>query len=274
MGFGKSIGEGSARLKRSTRAVEKEGLCAVAPVASAAMTTATVDSPDRRGREALLDALALAFRDNPMNRAIHGPSPRRRLWANRAGLRALVLDLHPWTQTRVIANENGILGGFIAVPPGRFPLPGASLWRQLGCFAAQGARAMDQWGFVTESLRREHPLAPHWYLAVLGVVPEGRGRGLGGRLLEALRALAASDPHPIYLESDRPESVAFYRARGFETLGELRPLGVRCWRLGCETPPRLSGEGSDLCNPVGRRQTLTGSPRCRGAQAARSEVAP
>jgi GNAT superfamily N-acetyltransferase len=215
---------------------------AAVPVASAAMATVTIDEPDRHGREALLDALALSFRDNPMNRAIHGPSPRRRRSANRAGLRALVLDLHTRTQTRVIANENGIQGGFIAVPPGGFPLPGASLWRQLGCFAAQGARAMDQWGFVTESLRREHPLEPHWYLAILGVVPDSRGRGLGGRLLETLRALAASDPHPIYLESDRPESVSFYRARGFEILGELQPLGVRCWRLGCELPPRFSGE--------------------------------
>jgi ribosomal protein S18 acetylase RimI-like enzyme len=132
----------------------------------------------------------------------------------------------------VIANENGILGGFVAVPPGGFPLPGASLWRQLGCLVGQGARAMDQWAFVTETLRVDSPTEPHWYVAVLGVVPESRGKGLGGQLLEALTALTTREPCRIYLESDRPESVSFYRARGFEILGESQPLGVRCWRLG------------------------------------------
>ncbi|MEZ4279000.1 MAG: GNAT family N-acetyltransferase [Myxococcota bacterium] len=196
------------------------------------MPPATVDTPDRRGRVALLEALALAFLDNPMNRAIHGPSPRRRLRANRAGLRALVLDRHPRTQTRVIANENGVVGGFVAIEPGGFPLAGASLRRQVGCLIGQGARAMDQWGSVTEALRREHPIEPHWYVAVLGIVPSARRRGLGARLVEALGALASADPCPIYLESDRRESVAFYLAHGFEVWGELAPLGVPCWRLG------------------------------------------
>jgi GNAT superfamily N-acetyltransferase len=195
------------------------------------MPPAIIDTPDRRGRAALLEALALAFRDNPMNRAIHGPSPRRRLRANRAGLRALVLDRHPRTQTRVIANENGVVGGFVVVEPGGFPLAGASLWRQLGCWMGQGARAMDQWGGVSEALRREHPIEPHWYVAVLGIVPSARRRGLGARLVEALAALASASPFPIYLESDRRESVAFYLSHGFEVRGELAPLGVPCWRL-------------------------------------------
>ena len=204
------------------------------------MANVCVESPGRRDRRALLEVLALAFRDNPMNRAIHGPSPARRVRANRAGLRALVLDLHPWTETRVIRNEGRIVGGFIAVPPDGFPLPGASLARQLGSFFWQGARAMDQWGFVTESLRREHPLERHWYLAAFGVAPADQARGFGSRLLVALQELVASEPCPIYLESDRPESVVFYRARGFEVLGDLRLLELRCWRLGCDPihPPR------------------------------------
>lgn len=239
------------------------------------MSPATVHSPDRRGRAALLEALALAFRDNPMNRTIHGPSPRRRLRANRAGLRALVLDLHPRTQTRVIANENGVVGGFVVVEPGGFPLSGASLWRQLGCLLGQGARAMDRWGAVTEALRREHPIEPHWYVAVLGIVPDERRRGLGARLIETLVTLSAEAPAPIYLESDRPESVAFYRGHGFEVRGELAPLGVSCWRLERASRTRFSGEGSDLCNDGGRRAAPeVFLPNDRGARAARSEVAP
>ena len=53
-------------------------------------------------------------------------------------------------------------------------------------------------------------------------------------ILEFGLECSAEEPCPIYLESDRPESVAFYRARGFEILGELRLLELRCWRLGCD----------------------------------------
>jgi ribosomal protein S18 acetylase RimI-like enzyme len=236
------------------------------------MAPSTLETPDGAGRRALLEVLARAFRDNPMNRVIHGPDPARRVRANRAGLRALVLDLHPWTETRVIRNEDRVVGGFIAVPPGAFPLPGASLRRQLGCLFWQGARAMDRWGFVTESLLREHPLAPHWYLAVLGVDPAFQGRGFGTGLVDGLRALVRAAPSPIYLESDRAQSVAFYCARGFERLGEVRVLDVSCWRIGCDRALGISGEGSDLCNAVARCSVLDESPPT--VVAARSEVAP
>ncbi|MEZ4333844.1 MAG: GNAT family N-acetyltransferase [Myxococcota bacterium] len=207
---------------------------------------------DDRTRRALLEVLARAFRDNPMNRTIHGRHPGRRVRANRAGLRSLVLDLHPWTVTRVIRNEGQVVGGFVAVPPGGLPLPGASLRRQLACLLWQGARAMDRWGFVTETLARAHPLEPHWYLAVLGVDPAWQGHGFGSRLVDGLADLVRDEPRPVYLESDRPESVAFYCARGFERLGDVWIFDVQCWRLGRDPHDRSSGEGSDLCHPVFR----------------------
>ncbi len=238
------------------------------------MTRLPLERPDGPGRRALVDVLARAFRDNPMNRVIHGPDPARRVRANRAGLRALVLDLHSWTETRVIRNEGRVVGGFVAVPPGCFPLPGASLRRQLGCLFWQGARAMDRWGFVSESLLREHPLDPHWYLAVLGVDPDEQGQGIGTQLIDGLRAIARAAPGPIYLESDRPESVAFYRARGFECLGELCPLDVACWRLGWAPEAGSSGEAMELCNAVDRRSAFDEfSPTVVARRAARSEVA-
>lgn len=238
------------------------------------MTRITVDRPEGdRTRRELLDVLARAFRDNPMNRAIHGPHPARRVRANRAGLRALLLDLHPWTCARVIRNEEGrVVGGFVAVPPGGHPLPGASLRRQLGCLFWQGARAMDRWGIVTQTLGREHPLAPHWYLSVLGVDPAWQGRGFGSRLLDALRALVREEPRPIYLESDRPESVSFYCARGFERLGEVWIFDVQCWRLASDSNERSSGEGGDLCHAVSAPE-LELVPRSVPRRKDRSEAA-
>jgi GNAT superfamily N-acetyltransferase len=215
------------------------------------MIDESVVDPDAAGdprlRRSLLDVLARAFRDNPMNVAIHGPRPAHRLRANRAGLRGLVLDSAGLTETRVALRGGRVVAGLIAVPPGGYPLPAPRLRRQIGCWLGQGARAVDRWSRVTEELRLIHPDFPHWYLAVLGVHPDYQGRGLGSRLLDALVARAAEDgAQPIYLESDREASVRFYRTRGFGIQRELRIEGVRCRCLLRES----AGAGRDLCDPV------------------------
>ncbi len=191
-----------------------------------------ISKPDRMARRALLEVLARAFRDNPMNVAIHGPDPRRRLRANRAGLRALVLDSGERALTRVLRAEGRVAGGFVVLRPGGFPLDAPRIRRQIGCLLYQGIRAMDCWGKVNHELRLIHPEEPHWYLAVLGVAPWARSRGWGRALVEALGQLVAQQPAPIYLEADRPQSVRFYQALGFENRAEIDVLGVRCVCLG------------------------------------------
>jgi len=81
---------------------------------------------------------------------------------------------------------------------------------------------------------------------VLGVTPEFQGCGLGGRLLDAFVGLVAGDPNPIYLESDREESVRFYLSRGFRVRQETTLDGVGCWCLG----RGFSGENEILCDSV------------------------
>ena len=206
----------------------------------------SVEDPDRGARRALLEALSLAFRDNPMNVAIHGPRPRRRVRANRAGLRALVLDTAGQTMTRVIRDQGRIVGGFVAAPPGLFPVVIPSLHRQIACYLAQGAEAMERWSEVSANLGEYRPDVDHWYLAVLGVIPEFQGRGLGRRLIDELIRLVDADPHPLYLESDREASVRFYVSRGFTVRAEETLDGVRCWCLG----RGFAGANEDLCDSV------------------------
>lgn len=210
------------------------------------MVDESIADPDPLTRSELLEALALAFRDNPMNVAIHGPRPGRRVRANRAGLRALVLDTADQAVARVVRHEGEVVGGFIAVPPGGFPLASPSLGRQIGCFLGQGARAMERWSAVTNKLGLYHPVENHWYLAVLGIVPWLQGHGLGNRLLAELTRLVESDPGPVYLESDRESSMRFYLAHGFETRAESTLQGVRCWCLG----RGFAGADGDLCDSV------------------------
>lgn len=210
------------------------------------MIDESIADPDAGARRELLDVLAQAFRDNPMNVAIHGRKPKRRVRANRAGLRALVLDTAVEAVARVVRHQGRVVGGFVVVPPGAFPLSSPSLVRQFGCHWRQGAAAVEQWRAVTELLGRYHPAEPHWYLAVLGIVPWWQGHGFGSRLLGELDRVVASDVCPVYLESDRESSMRFYLARGFALRTEVRFQGIQCWCLG----RGFAGAGGNLCDSV------------------------
>jgi len=202
--------------------------------------------PDRRERRALLGVLARAFRDNPMNIALHGPRLGRRVRANRAGLRSIVLDSQLPIEMRVLSLNNEVVGGFIAAPPELPVLPAPFLVRQIACFLEQGARAMDGWGELTARLSADRPLIPHWYVSVLGVEPDLHGEGIGATLLASLFERVRASPAPIYLECDRPASVAFYRNHGFEIRGEQSIHGVEIRCLGRGFPD----ESPDLCDSV------------------------
>ncbi len=190
---------------------------------------------------AVVDCLALAFRDNPMNRAVIGPSPDRRLEANRAGMRATMGRALELCDVRVVARTGRIEGALIAIPPGLHPLPPPGLLEQLRCLWGQGPRVARLWAEVNEGLGETHPVEPHWYLALLGIDPTRQGLGLGRALLSHWLASvdaggwgedeAAAGSMGVYLETDRRTNVAFYQHEGFEVVGEVVLLGVDVWRL-------------------------------------------
>jgi ribosomal protein S18 acetylase RimI-like enzyme len=71
-----------------------------------------------------------------------------------------------------------------------------------------------------------HPrgLAGSPYLAAFGVAAEWRGRGVGGRLLEACERHFASSSRHFFLcvSSFNSAARAFYERHGYECVGELR----------------------------------------------------
>ena len=105
---------------------------------------------------------------------------------------------------------------------------------------------MDEWGQVNAELGVYRPVAPHWYLAVIGVDPEVQGKGYGSTLLSGLLGRADADGAPAHLECDRAESVRFYLGRGFDVRHEVDVHGVRCRVLG----RGFADAGADLCDSV------------------------
>jgi GNAT superfamily N-acetyltransferase len=93
------------------------------------------------------------------------------------------------------------------------------------------AEAMDEDLFPPDVLERlialdaamaaAHPHEPHWYLNVIGTLPERQGTGLGARILVPVLAICDTDGLPSYLESSNPRNMTLYRRQGFEQTGEI-----------------------------------------------------
>jgi ribosomal protein S18 acetylase RimI-like enzyme len=187
-------------------------------------------SPDER--EPAVRVLARAFRDSPLNVAVIGASdPERRVRVNAHGLRSLLPVAQAHGGVRALRANGELAAVLIATPPGAHPLPAAPLLARLRCLFGQGLGVARRWAEVFHQLSPLHPAEPHWYLGTLGVDPEQQRRGFGRALLADWLAEVDRGVSCAYLETDRPENVAFYERAGFATLGETRIFSVRVWRM-------------------------------------------
>ena len=84
--------------------------------------------------------------------------------------------------------------------------------------------------------------APGCCLSLLGVAPEGQGRGIGSALLAHWLVDVDAAAEPAWLETARAENLPFYRRFGFEVVGELEACGVPIWLM--SRPGRAAGPTS------------------------------
>jgi len=73
---------------------------------------------------------------------------------------------------------------------------------------------------------KRDPSERHDHLGPIGVDPEAQGQGVGWRLMERYCEQLDREAADGYLETDKPENVAFYRRFGFETTGSMPILDV------------------------------------------------
>lgn len=92
----------------------------------------------------------------------------------------------------------------------------------------EGLQAYD------DNCHHHFPDEPVWYLKLLGVDPEGQGKGIGSTLLrESLRELD-EDGLPAYLETGTERNVRFYERFGFEVRRaevQLAPGSTPHWTM-------------------------------------------
>jgi GNAT superfamily N-acetyltransferase len=87
---------------------------------------------------------------------------------------------------------------------------------------------------LLNEVERRHPVEPHWYLALLATDPGAQGQGLGSSLLGPVLDRCDSEGIPAYTETQKHETVSWYRRSGFVVIDEIRrdqtPTIWRLWR--------------------------------------------
>jgi GNAT superfamily N-acetyltransferase len=163
-------------------------------------------------------ALAAAFYDDPVMSWIIPDDERRRerlpslmeLFAGR---------FQPHGENRI--NEAGT-GAAIWCPPGA-TFSADDDARLEADLVAVARDDLARTGEVVELLDGSHPAdEEHYYLMLLGVIPDRQGAGIGSALLRAVLDNADRDGVPAYLEATSPRNRDLYERHGFTVTRELR----------------------------------------------------
>ncbi len=163
----------------------------------------------------LARGLSRAFYDDPVCSSAWPDDGKRLGRCERAFAAQLRIA---WTRREVYAAENFSCVAVWA-PPGEWRTPTRAVPRVV----ASAVRTRVRMAALLAYLRTEalHPDEPHWYLELLGTVPEKQGKGLGGRVLAPVLERADAEGIPVWAWSSNRQNLAFYHRLGFDVVDEL-----------------------------------------------------
>ena len=166
--------------------------------------------------------LARAFASNPVHLAAFGDGV---LAKNEAFFRTVLPLL---SGPKFVATDGSrVLGLIHWFPSSQCQVSGAKRVRLLPTMMANlGGKATLKVLSWLSTWEQHDPKEAHVHLGPIGVIPEVQGQRVGSRLMTTYCEALAATGEAGYLETDRPENVAFYRRFGFETTQEVPVIGV------------------------------------------------
>jgi GNAT superfamily N-acetyltransferase len=180
-----------------------------------------------------VDVLAAAFHDYPVFRYILGHDNP----AYEDKLRMLVnffceVRLQMGGPPLVLRDGKKPLAAALVDPPVSGPFT-AELREMLdNLIDIVGSQAMSRLEAYEDMCERMQPEQPHYYLGMIGVLPDLRGKGYARMLIEHLHQKVDHDPQAggICLNTENPNNVPMYRHLGYVVIGEedLGPLHTWC----------------------------------------------
>jgi GNAT superfamily N-acetyltransferase len=179
----------------------------------------------------LASTMARAFYDGPVVGDWCMPDASRRGERLERGFR-LSLERIYLRHGECYASDS-VAGAAFWLPPDTWGLGAMEQVRLAARMAAIHARGVPRILRVLAYLEARHPHEPHYYLAFVGVQPEGQGRGIGSALLAPVLECCDRDGVPAYLEATSERNLALYERHGFEVVETLRlpKGGPPVWRM-------------------------------------------
>jgi GNAT superfamily N-acetyltransferase len=191
-----------------------------------------VENLTRHEREAVIDVLCESFRAYPVMRFIFGPDedPEGRL-RSLIGFFTDVRFSMAWPVLGI--REDGQL---VAAALVNHPHDGSFLERfREGLDRVKGEvgeAAFHRLGRFGQASEVAGPRDTHYFVGMLGVLPERRGNGYARVLLEHVRGLSiAAGCAGVALSTEDPANLPFYEHMGFEVVGEGTVDRLSTWSL-------------------------------------------
>jgi GNAT superfamily N-acetyltransferase len=179
------------------------------------METTAVRRAERTDIPAVARALASAFDDDPVCMYAWPDDARRA----RRSERSFATQVDALWDRREVYVDEGFSSVVVWARPDEWKFPARAVVR----FSLAALRTRVRPSALLAYLRTDalHPEEPHWYLEILGTVPEKQGKGLGGQVLAPVLARADQEGVPVWTWSSNKRNLAFYHRHGFEVLDEL-----------------------------------------------------
>jgi len=175
--------------------------------------------------EQAVGVLARAFVTNPVHVAAFGPS---RVESNEAFFR---IGLAVMKGGKFVATDGSRIHGVAHWVHSTACQFSASdklrmMPRMIRGFGVRTTLKVISW---VSTWSRHDPAEPHYHLGPIAVNPDAQGGGVGRMLMESYCMELDRTEVPGYLETDRPDNVAFYQRFGFAVTGTATALGVETY---------------------------------------------
>jgi GNAT superfamily N-acetyltransferase len=176
--------------------------------------------------------------------AVYGDDPLRRVHDLEAQFRTF---LPASKQPSLVACRAGVIVGVLGMaPPGSCRVSLARRLRVAPPLLLRThllLRGPDVWLRIVrwaQAWSERDPRERHWHLGPVAVEAGLQGMGIGSQMMGVFcrRIDAAGDM--AFLETDKPENVAFYGKFGFQTIDEIAVLGLRTWFMRRAPAPATS----------------------------------
>jgi ribosomal protein S18 acetylase RimI-like enzyme len=170
---------------------------------------------------------ARGLRDNPMGVAVLGEDPRYR---QRYMERSFGAVMQTTKQPPLAAwRGNYVVGVAGMAPPGKCQLSQLEVLRLLPRVRMTNPRVIRRTVRWLSDWESRDPAEDHWHLGPVAVEGGLQGMGIGGQLMEVFASRMDASKAVAYLETDKPENVAFYERFGFVVVDEAEVLDTPNW---------------------------------------------